>query len=325
MALRRRSPDLPPLEPISGSDSVNVCHPEWRGVRTAAYATRQPVIESADLVQEAARIVAHCLDEAVPTIVIQGWPGGANLLAQEARSAGLQVLAVSHSSMAQHTAEAGEAAAIAEMVALAKSSVIARLGFVKSGIAEVYEQAGIAAIHVPNRTPIMGDATPVDLGEGINIGVFAEPIWRKNLGTQLGATSLLGATAHLLAEPVGTPWNPRVRIHGLLDRSGFLDLLSSTELNMYVSLSECHPLTPIESYLVGVPCLMSRTSDVFASDPILWDLTTVDQLDNPTAVASQATRLIDEKDRATSLARQWIQDNDVRAAAAWRSFVGPIQ
>jgi len=321
MALRRRSPDLLSLEPIVGWNAVNVCHPEWRGVRTAAHATQHPVIESADLVVDADRIVAHCVDQGVPVIVIQGWPNGANLLAEQARSAGLQVLAVSHSSMAQHTAEAGEAAAIGEMTALTKAGVVSRLGFVKSGIAEVFEHAGISAQHVPNRTPIIEENTKIELGEGINIGVFAEPIWRKNLGTQLGATSLLEATAHVLVEPVGTPWKPMVRTHGLLERSAFLDLLSSTDLNMYVSLSECHPLTPIESYLVGVPCLMSRTSDVFASDPRLWELTTVDRLDDPTAVAARAERLIDEKDLATTLAHKWIADNDDRAIAAWQGFI----
>ena len=32
---------------------------------------------------------------------------------------------------------------------------------------------------------------------------------------------------------------------------------NSTDVNLYVSLSECHPLSPIESYLTGVPALMS--------------------------------------------------------------------
>ena len=321
MALKRRNQLTPELPAISGYAAVNVCHPEWRGVRTAAYATRYPVIESANLTAEADAISKHCLAEDVNTIILQGWPTGAATLADTARAAGLTVLAVSHSSMAQHSAEAGEARAIEEMTALTRTGVVARLGFVKAGVAQVFMTSGLPAFHVPNRTPLIEPYERLDLGAGRHVGVFAEPIWRKNLATQLGATHLNRHTAHMLTEPVGIPFWPEVVVHGVLDRTAFLGLLSSTDLNMYVSLSECHPLTPIESYLVGVPCLISRTSDVFRSDAELWELTSMDTPDNPTDIAARALRLIETGPAALAAANAWILENDALAEGAWSQFI----
>ena len=321
MALRRKRATTRPLAPLPNAPAVNLCHPEWRGVRTASFATGYPVIESSDLSTDSDSIIQQCLESDIPVVIVQGWPPGAEAFCRSAHKSGLRVIAVSHSSLAQHTAEAGEAAAIEAMVKLTHERAIAQLGFVKAGIAEVFHASGIPAIHVPNRTPVVETFQEIDLGEGTNVGVFAEPVWRKNLGTQLGATHLLGFTAHILQEPVGIPFVPAVRTHGLADRNSFLSLLASTDLNMYVSLSECHPLTPIESYLVGVPCLMSQTSDVFRSNEELWDLTTVGELDNPRVLATAVEGLISSGPLAIEMAHAWIQENDARARQSWKRLI----
>ncbi len=111
--------------------------------------------------------------------------------------------------------------------------------------------------------------------------------------------------------------------HGELPRDRFLAVQASTALNLYVTLSECHPMAPLESYLSGVPALISRTSEVFRSDPRLWELATTDQPDDPTAIVSAAQRLREHRAEATERALRWISDSDSAAAAAWSKFTGP--
>ena len=76
--------------------------------------------------------------------------------------------------------------------------------------------------------------------------------------------------------------------HGELPWDRFVAIQGSVDLNLYVTLSECHPSTPQESYLAGVPCLLSRVSGVFADDPRLWEITTTDRPDDPSAIAEAA-------------------------------------
>jgi hypothetical protein len=101
----------------------------------------------------------------------------------------------------------------------------------------------------------------------------------------------------------------------------FIALQSSVDINLYVTLSECHPSTPQESYLAGVPCLISRVSSVFRDDPVLWDLTSVDEADNPSSIASGANRLIEAREEAVERAAVWMKEADRRGADAWVRLV----
>ena len=82
-------------------------------------------------------------------------------------------------------------------------------------------------------------------------------------------------------------------------------------------------MMPMESYRLGVPCLMSRTSDLFLKHPILYQLTTVDQADNPSAIAEAAKNLLVNKDEAVRMANEALDDLDARSAHMWRAFTRP--
>jgi hypothetical protein len=282
-----------------------------------------PVIESDDLRPVAAEIAAGLARSGVSTVVVSGFPDGSDALLSACRASGIATRCVLHSSTAQHGAEAGEAAVADRVLTLAASGVIERVGFVKAGMAEALSALGHPAWHVPNRVPDLPDVRPIDSGEGTHIGVFAEPFWRKNVVTQLAAVALLpGATAHVMRRPeIGYLDTLPVVEHGEVPWNEFLSIQAGMDLTMYVTLSECHPLSPVESYLTGVPSLISRTSALFADDPELWELTTVEVADDPTAIAAAATRLIDNRDDAVRRAVAWLRHADGEAAARWEEFV----
>lgn len=316
---RRQSPTVafPPGTPV-----VQVCHPQWRGVRAATYAFRTPVFEAADLAVTGAEVARAARDAGVERLVIQGWPPGAATLARALKAAGVAVGAVSHASLAQHGTDAGEAERVAEVLDLAREGVIDRVGFVKHGLAEVFRHLGYDTHELLNRVPEVSSVVPDDLGPGRHVGVMLDPYWRKNVTTQVAAALLLGATAHLIRMPT-VSWLPEERViaHGELPAERFLPLLAGVELNLHVTLSECHPITPMESYLLGVPCLVSRTSVLFEDDPDLLELTSVAELDNPSRIAAAAERLIAHRDEAVRRARASLAALDRRAAQAWAAFV----
>ena len=310
--------ELPETERV-----IQICHPDWRGVRTVARSFRSPVVECDDLSLWSDHLVDHITASSVEMVVIQGWPPGAAVLARRLHEVGLVVKCVLHSSPAQHGAEAGEAAVADEILGLAVSGALAEVGMAKTGVPEAFRAAGYPVTYVPNRVPVLPELSKVDLGPGLHIGVFAEPFWRKNVVTQLLAVGLLdGAVAHVLARPQ-VSYLDRIEVveHGELPWAEFVSLQGSVDLNLYVTLSECHPSTPQESYLAGVPCLVSRVSSVFEDDPVLWDLTSVDEADNPSAIAAGARRLMDAKEEAVTRAATWMEEADRRGADIWQEFV----
>ncbi len=258
----------------------------------------------------------------VRMVVIQGWPPGSAGFARLLAGAGITVKCVLHSSPVQHGAEPGEARVVDEVLDLAQQRILAAVGMAKAGVAQAFAASGHPVVYVPNRAPVVGELTRWDLGSRVNVGVFAEPFWRKNVTTQLLAVGLIeGAAAHVMAKPANRYLGALAIVeHGELPYTDFLSLQGSTDLNLYVTLSECHPSTPQESYLAGVPCLISRTSAVFRSDPVLWELTSVDEADNPEAIARGARRLLAAREEAGERATAWIEEADRTGAEAWTAF-----
>ncbi len=330
--LRRSRSDSPSArEPIlsfgswdelSGQEAIQVCHPDWRGVWTVAYSFQSPVVESDDLERWGPELLARIGEAAIGLVVIQGWPPGSAAFARLLVSAGVTVKCLLHSSPAQHGAEPGEAGVIDEILELRREGVLAEVGLAKKGVHEAFRAAGHPVAYVPNRVPQLPQVERRDLGEGTHIGVFAEPFWRKNVTTQLLAVGQMrGAVSHVLARPSNRYLaDLPVVEHGEMAWPEFVSLQGSMDLNLYVTLSECHPSTPQESYLAGVPCLVSRVSSVFESDPVLWDLTSVDRPDNPDAIAVAAERLLDNRDEAVARATEWMRSADAVAKQAWEHF-----
>jgi len=322
---RQETPQLgsSPVIPTVPDGVLQVCHPHWRGVRASALAFRDPVLESADLsdfIPYAAEIAAA----GAHTVVVQGWPPNAELFARAAHDSGLTVLAVFHSSPAQHGVDGGEAEAVHRMIELNNEGVIARVATVKSGLSGAFAALGHDIVHISNRVPEIGTIDAGPSSNGTRVGIFLHPMWRKNVTTQILAAKELGWKPFVMADPnVSYLSNTDFTVVGELSREEFLPIQAGMDITLNVTLSECHPMMPMESYRLGVPCLMSRTSDLFLEHPDLYRLTTVDQADNPTAIAGAAKSLLSNKDEAVEMANEALDRMDERSTEAWRAFTQP--
>ncbi len=309
----------PPLPPIP-EGVVQVCHPDWRGVRESSYAFRDPVIEASDLA-ELIPMLDDVIAAGATTVAIQGWPAGAETFARAATTAGLRVLSVFHSSPAQHGVDAGESDAVFAMLTLQAEGVVDRVATVKAGVAKSMRSAGYDVAHIGNRIPDIGQITPARVAEGTNVGIFLHPMWRKNVTTQILAAHELDWRPFVMTDPQVPYLSPNdLTVCGEMPREDFLPILAAMDVTLNVTLSECHPMLPMESYRLGVPCLTSRTSDLFADDARLYELTTVDRADNPEAIADGAQQLLENKNEAMALADAALDRADERSSAQWADF-----
>jgi hypothetical protein len=306
---------------------VALCHPEWRGIREATLAQGLPVVESAHPGRKASALLDTLEEVGTALVVVNGFPPGTGVFATAAAARGIRVRIVMHSSMAQHGFEKPESTVIEELCRLAGEGLVDVVGFSKEGQAEAFVAMGCPAVFVPPRISHVPATAPADLGAGRHVGIFAEATWRKNVTTQLGAVAMLRATAHVTALPDVPYLIDRVAVvdHGIVDRSSFLALLAGVDINLSVSLYESFPVLPQESYQLGTPCLVSRTSALFRSDPVLWDISTVSEHDNPRAVAAAAERLLESAARQGIVDRavSWMEEWNTSTAPAWERFIDP--
>jgi hypothetical protein len=299
---------------------VQVCHPNWLGVRSSTYAFGDPVVEAADL-NELLPLVDVWKRSGVEQVIIQGWPPSAVPFAHACAEAGLIVRTVSHANIIQHGTTPGEAMAIDEAITLSGDGVIASVGTVKRGLAESLAPLGIPMTWVPNRVPELGDIEPIGVPDGVNAGVLFHNVWLKNISTQVVAGLANGWNVHVLDKPA-LPYIDGAPIfeHEVLDRPEFLRLMASLDIMLHATFGECHPMMPMESYRLGVPCLTTRTSNLFEDDPDLWELTTIDRMDDADAIATKAAALLAERDAAISGANASLDRLDADAATRWLAF-----
>lgn len=324
--LRRRPAAEPTTSVVEIPDGnievLQVCHPLWRGVRSSAAAFGDPILESADLITLIPH-VEELVERGIRTVVIQGWPYGAVAFAEAASYAGIKVNTVFHSSPSQHGVDSGEAEAVSDMLALASKGVVRKVGTVKAGVADAYRAIGHDVVHIQNRPPRIDGIDPVAVPAGTNVGVFLFPMWRKNVAAQVLAGMENGWRPYVMHDP-RIPYMPSdaLVVTGELSYDQFLRTEAAMDITFNVTLSECHPMMPMESYRLGVPCLISRTSDLFTDDGELLELTSVVEADNPSAIAHAARVLLENRATAVALANESLDRLDVTATDAWMAFTG---
>jgi hypothetical protein len=304
---------------------VAICHPDWRGIAAATSALGVPVFKSSDLGAHGGALIEACGRVGAELVIISGYVPGTAAFSALARRAGLKVRIVFHSSMAQHGSEPAEAEVVSEAFGLRESNSVDAVAFVKKGQAEAMTALGFPSVYLPPAIVRVERVPTLDLGPGLHVGILGEAGWRKNVTTQAGAAALLGATSHVITDPGVSYLSGSVTRHGVLERPRFLQLLASVDLNLYVSLYECFPVLPQESIQLGTPCLVSRTSALFDGDEELWSLLTVDRLDNPSAIAEAAQKLLRHPDPGQVLqrARAWLDSWDEATAPARAAFLDP--
>jgi glycosyltransferase involved in cell wall biosynthesis len=157
---------------------------------------------------------------------------------------------------------------------------IDKIGFIKRGMAEVFRRR-----HAPAETLLayvrqIPTMPSLPRSGGPHLGIWAvEPIWRKLPYAMIAAASLIpnaqiwavgqSTRASQLAELVNAPF--RQISESPIPVEDMPAALAGMHLNLYVTLSECAPMLPLESLAAGTPCLVGPSAPYFDDFPRLYE------------------------------------------------------
>ena len=157
---------------------------------------------------------------------------------------------------------------IQKIVNYSQMNKIHSIGFVQKGLAEVFNKLyTIQTYHQPLAAPIFPEGIKkIKVDETkINIGVFGADTFNKNLHNQVIHALLIDNTLiHVLDKSIFKYLNLDERIveHGKnLPYSEFLSILSSMDLNLYMSYNESWGLVASESEALGINSLIFPNLD----------------------------------------------------------------
>ena len=309
--------------------TIGICHPDWRGIRAATYALSDEVVEISEIRSEAhlAEFASFLAAVGPAVIAVHGIIPGASSLFPELRSRlpRARLLLAYHGSPSQENFP-GETELLDEMIQLARDGQIDALGFLKQGMAESVRLRGVRTYQLYNKvTPLpIPPARPAQRSSGPAIGLFVPPVMHKNFYTQLlGALAIPSSKVHVLQPPVGSLFAremDRLVVHGLQPHREFLSLLGTMDVNLYVTLSECYPMTVLESLQLGVPCVTSDTSPIFDDDPELRELLVVRKFSDPDSITRQIERALGARPEIARRGRELLARLNDKADQLWSAF-----
>jgi len=246
---------------------LGICHDDWYGVKNATLNQCSDVITIHNFDENTSnKIIAYIKKNKIKKVsinaIIDNMGYFVTLLKKQLPE--VKIYFIWHGSFTQQTIEDH----ISRFNSLYPYfDKIYKFGFVKNGMADIFKKLGInKAEFIPNRIndPVIKNNRKPN--NKPRIGILANFLWHKNNVNQIIAALLLPKKEiHTLYTPNFLYLTKLVRNniirHPFLPSDDYLKLLSNMDINLYVSLTECYPMTFIESLTYGVPCLVGKTSE----------------------------------------------------------------
>jgi hypothetical protein len=311
---------------------------EWHGIRAAAgYAPGHkialPVQRNlpASKLREALREIERSQSRAV---ILHSFSENAETLMRLARRVmgdGIRLCALWHGNTAQFHFEP-ELRQLGHLLELKRRGILDAVGCVKPGMAQISPL--IHPVTLLNFPPTMApsDRRPPD---GFLRGTAFLPVpndWRKNFYTNayaaIGVNRLrqVWVTAPHVTMPVFDPQR-KITFVDRPTRKSVFHVITSVDLILNVTLSECQPMTALEGLAVGVPCLSGILQLGSLSEHPYAKLVEVPASDNVAEVRAAIERLLDllqgSAGELSEMMRDYEQALRAEALTRYQEFVGP--
>ena len=327
--------DLQFAQAFEGFDkALHIFNADWHGVRAAsAYAPGQKlaISEKDGLDGEAIRHVFGIISKyRINRVVFQAFSHvAANLCEAIHRQFGreLEIYVITHVTSTQFENHF-EMEMQSKLLQLMDRGVIKRLGSVKPRFDDVIPAYWPNTIL--NFSPNIGKLTKQMNTVSGTAFVPIENSWRKNLYTNMLAVHNCDAidTVFSVNFPTGLE---KIRTMDKLSLTSFkrgadlMGFMASMEVLLNVTLAECQPMTQLESFAVGTPCLTAplRLAE-FEDDPLL-NLVEVQELDSPHFLTKTLDRVISvgrqEDDELQDMIDAHLDRRNLLAALSYAEFL----
>lgn len=208
---------------------------------------------------------------------------------------------------------------------------VTRVGVVKRGLERFFRGMGLDAVFVPN--VIRADPAAISYAGAVRkagIWLSGSTEYRKMPHAALLALKML-KDVRLVGSGFDQGAMEMVAELGLaydrlwptpLSQAALHKAIRQTGLTLYVTLSECSPMLPIESMHLGVPCLVGPTSHLFRDHDYLRRALVVMAPLSPASIHDHAQIALAEGERIIEAFRAYAQEEQEQAKLALGVLLG---
>jgi len=319
---------------------IAVCAPRWRGVTAATESLFDHVVHlprSADRhpdeLGDAELDVASrmLLEREVRHVVLSGADIAQFRLAERLKRLDRAVRCdvLWHSTYVQ-LREEGQWMSFNAIVAAARAGLVTSVGVAKKGMESLFRSMGCRSDFVMNFVPtVPAEPAPFD-GDGIHVG-----IWPSNVNYTKLPHAMLAALVRLpdvtlhaagfddrccdLVELLGIRAARLSR--DLLPVGDLLGAMQATHLTLSVTFAESCPMTPLQSFGAGVPCLLGPTSHLFEEHAYLRRTVVVPYPDRADVIAAHIALAMSERRQIIAAYRDFAPGYNAAARCSVQHFL----
>lgn len=202
-----------------------------------------------------------------------------------------------------------------ELLQLQKRGIVSTIGFFKSAMADFYNKKGYNACLLMNDVNLKEKYnTQSNEDKNIKIGLYSSgDRWEKNTYNQLSSCAMV-KDAYVDVIPntkLATSFCKLMNIKMVdnnssmaVSRDELLKRMASNDVNLYVTFTECSPMIPLESFELGVPCVIGNNTDFFKNSK-LNDMLVVKEEDSIDEIYEKINIAIENKEEIMSLYKEW--------------------
>ena len=308
------------INAYNSADYIILHNGEWFGVTSATKELFENTVDCRELYrkEDVVRVGNAIIDNNIKQVIFSAFSIGDKDLAiyLKNKNPNIKIKSFWHGSHSQIHDTYGWPRNI-EIIELHKKGIIDVMGTCKESIMEFYKNEGYKCFFLTNKVTTDVKPEKKKNNKKLLIGLYAAKCddWRKNMYSQMAAVSLikdavidmtpLNDSAIEFAKQIG------VEIQGenkSVPREELLKRISKNDINLYVTYSECAPMLPLESFEMGVPCILGNNNHYF-KDSELEKYIVVDNEESPTAIKKQIEKCLANKEKVMKLYNDFKKKN----------------
>lgn len=216
-----------------------------------------------------------------------------------------------------------------EVMNLYKKKKIDCFAFVRSTMYEFYKKCGFKSYYLQNNVHKRNSGkTANSKNNKTKIGIYnADTRELKNIYTALSAMKLVPNT---VADVV--PINEGAKrfteilnlettsINNYIPNEELMKRIQKNDINIYPTFTENAPMFPLESFEMGVPCLLGNNNDYFVGTE-LGKYIILDREDDAEYIKNKIINVLENKEKVMQLYRQWKKEFDEKCENLVSEFI----
>ena len=300
-------------------DYIAFYNPDWFGV---ANATNELFDNSCPMKEiyrktDINKVKDKIMSSNYKKVIFSGFCIGWKELAEKLNENGIIVQTYFHGSHSQVLEPYGWARNM-EIFDLAKRGVIKKMAICKESLVKFYKNYGCNTYLLTNKVDVKKYPHKKD-DDKIIVGIYAAKTdnFRKNAFAQIAAVSLL-KKKNVKIDMVPLNNNAKkfakflgVEIDGInhpIPREQLMERLAKCDVSLYVTYSECAPMSSLESFAQDTICIVGNNCHYFKNEE-LEKYIVVSEENNPEEIAKKIEYALDNKEKVFSLYKQWETKN----------------